>query len=96
MAKVKFYEAVIEAVFFDKDYSFEDVMLLGISNSFEQTENLINGDIVRLAQDYEPHRIDLSESTSQYGEPIQVVKYAEGYAHYYCIFTEKSKSSAEE
>ena len=83
------YEAVIIAVLFDSQGDFEDIMLLGISHSYDETASMIFTDIERLIEDYEPHVAKVYNSRSNYDECITIAEYGAGSANYYCIFTKR-------
>ena len=89
----KIYEACIMCVLFDNNYVFEDVLTMGVSTSKEQTLAMTFEDIERLRTDFEPNEVTITGGRSEYDEPILVVKYGSGYAHYYCLFTPKSDES---
>lgn len=94
--KITYYEASIIAAMFDNDYHFKSLLNLGVSHSYEETVCLIQEDKDRLIQDFEPHSIEVSEGRDDYDEPIEIVKYGSGYAHYYCLFTPKSQESVKQ
>lgn len=87
----KHYKAAIIGVMFDQDYHFEDILLLGISESAEKSFAIQQKELMRLYEDFgneEKPAIEYSESRSNYDEPICVIKYAAGYEHIYCMFEE--------
>lgn len=94
--KTQKYEASIIAAMFDKDYHFESLLNLGVSHSYEETVCLIHEDEDRLIQDFEPQSIEVSKGRDDYDEPIEIVKYGSGYAHYYCLFMPKSQESVKQ
>lgn len=92
------YEAVIIAVCFDEKYDLEDILLLGIAHSKNESLAIQQDEIMRLYEDYiseedhEHHPVEYSEARSQYGEPMCVLKYAGGYEHIYCMFTKEKEN----
>lgn len=89
----KSYKAAIIGVMFDEKYEFEDILLLGIAESPEQSFAIQQREIMRLYEDFsesdgEKKPITYKESRSNYDEPISVIKYAAGYEHIYCMFKE--------
>lgn len=89
----KNYKAAIIGVLFDEKYEFEDILLLGISESPEQSFAIQQKEIMRLYEDFSENDgkkpITYEESRSSYDEPISVIKYAGGYEHIYCMFKEE-------
>lgn len=89
----KNYKAAIIGVMFDEKYNFEDILLLGISKSPEQSFAIQQEEIMRLYEDFSEEDgkkpITYEETRSNYDEPICVIKYAAGYEHIYCMFKEE-------
>lgn len=88
--KRQYPHTVLIGVLFDKKYKFEDIILIGESDSPIKTFALQHDEIMRLYEDFcddngNNRPVEYSESRSMFDDAICVIKYCDGYEHIYCF-----------
>ena len=98
---MKNYEASIICSIFDKEYEFEDNLIIGISHSKEETEALLMDDIFRVMEDFGNDKCEIEIGRSTYDEAVTIVHTYDKdndstmHWHYYCLFSRSDNEDSE-